>query len=122
MELMKWEPTPWMPVLQCRNRDCHNTVLPQTMFFITSADIKNLGPNHDYAAYSVRCVTCGIRDFIGEELENAAKQQEWAATLSPDKEQPKESTIITSMRSMIRRELKKILKEEAADPSGTFSP
>lgn len=119
LQLLIWEPSIYRGTLECRG--CAKDIPAKSPFFILESEIKYLLP-HDspYQAYSVRCAACGLLDFLhthfGQIFQDTIKNYNVGYGESYA------TPFMTSIRELVRAELKHILKEEAFDPNGPFSP
>lgn len=122
IRLLLWEPSIYRAELNCKS--CNETIAPKSIFFINEADIKNLLPREGYNydnAYSVRCAACGFRDFLRDDFGHLAKEAIENHRLD-DNNYGYDKPFKAALKQLIRDELKQILREEAFDPHGPFSP
>lgn len=116
--LLVWEASIFRASLDCKG--CHTAIAPKSVFFIDPYDIKYLVPNGSgYEANSVRCAGCGLLEFLSSEFGNLATS---AMNNYDPLKQSYQPPILTAIRQIVRQELQQILKEEAFDPHGPFSP
>jgi hypothetical protein len=113
-----YEPPHYAPAIQCR--DCWKEIKPKTVVFISPDELQYLyyGTNN---ANSLRCSHCGLEDYYITKLRNDLDEMLRQDAQNPAKER-KPIILVEMLNQIVRHELKKILKEEAADPHGTFSP
>lgn len=126
------------PTLLCVNyptcHGCNNTISIKEVFSIEPNELRAFishieGDNNQrYAYYSLRCISCLISDKISEAA-NHIKNNPGTPLSTTFRDAIKEMVLTAAQNaaeavipSMVRAELKKILREETADPHGTFSP
>lgn len=118
-QMLIWEPSIYRAELDCKG--CYQRISPKAIFFIDGGEIQYLLPRESssYQAYSVRCGGCGLKDFLHDQFSNEFRQA--MNYYNPDPMNP-DTPLIKALRQVVREELKQILKEEAFDPNGPFSP
>lgn len=88
--------------LRCEK--CSIELLPKSIVYSDEPSelYNNLWP-------TVMCSGCGLNEHVTYQIQSAA-------------ESDGHLTLTKALQQIVRNELKKILKEETADPNGTFSP
>lgn len=116
--MLIWEPSIFKSDLQCRG--CSNMIPAKSIFFIAPGEIQYLLPNNaGYQAYSVRCASCGLKEYLNNEFGDQFKVA--IENYNPNTS-GYDTNLTRAVRQIVRQELQQILKEEAFDPHGPFSP
>lgn len=118
LRVLIWEPSIYRDTLACYT--CNENIPAKSLFFILEGEIKWLLP-HDtsYQPYSTRCASCGLKYFMDGNFDglfrNAIKNHNVTY-------EGIDTPLVRSIKQLVRDELQQILKEEAYDPNGPFSP
>lgn len=104
-----------------RCRDCNTRIFDGEIIHVEQTDATKLFAEGEGNSYTQRatCTRCAINDSFtvsNNLLASAVKE------LVADSLKESDSELSKNVRGIIREELKRILKEEAFDPGGTFSP
>lgn len=105
-----YDPPHYVNMVSCK--ECFVNIKPHSVIYCFDADLPMVYSNN--APYSLRCNSCGIKSLIADDVGRALEQLRTGVSVN--------TPILNLLRELVRDELKKILREEAFDPHGTFSP